>query len=163
MFFRSEQLIVLWDFLSSVAVGFLITFLGGNRYRKWRDKPPRPFIGVIPGEDRIRWILSHKPDVKANLTIKGNIFTGFKAVTSFHIKNTTGVKLDDLEAKLVIMDLELKKEEKSCHKELVEMLPGEEIDYEMSIKLGRTLKRIAVVLEIRRSAVVLTEFHWTSK
>lgn len=135
-------------------------FISGLAYM---GKKYKPFVSVIPGpvsDFERREILSRIPKIEAKLIVKGNFIFGYKAQTLFKIKNTTDDALDELDAKLKVVDTHFKKEERTIYKDLVDIFPKEKHSYSIIVKLGRRKSNCMIVLNIRRKRVELVEFHW---
>jgi hypothetical protein len=163
-FFSETQLEFLSLFLFSFLLVFIVTFLSGLRYRKWRDSPFAALVDMhTPDEIETRQVQRHIPKVKANIEWRGNIVFGFKIAVMFEIQNNTEINLDRLDATLTITYPTLRREKTFIHKDLSDMFPREKASYCIEAKIGRKVYPMNVMFRVRRQRVVLEEFHFTPK
>ena len=163
-FFSETQMEFLSQFLLSFLLMFLITFPLGLRYRGRKYRLGAALLDMhTPTESEIRHLMRRIPKIEATIEGRGNVIFGFKVVVKFTIQNTTNDTLDNLDAKLTVRDLHLKRKEKFLRKDLSDIFPKEKASYMIEARLGRRFYPVNVVLKIRRRRVVLEEIHWTCK
>ena len=154
----------LFSFLIWSCIGFIMTFIIGLGYRRWRD---RPFIGFFPNplgptSREMKDIMRNAPNIEAKHRIVGNFLFGFKIEIALKIKNISQTILDDLHLSLKISDLLLKKKEKTKFKDLPNIVQNEEREFMITERIGR-FGKYAIDMKIIRNRVLLQEFHWTMK
>ena len=124
-------------------------------YREWRIKNGKPWLSIAtPGPLKEEVIRTRPYKINnVEMRIKGNLFTGYKAVTSFVITNPFDEKFEKMDVKVEIYDKK-KGLRKNEYHDLPSLLPHEETDeHRIVTKLGRNWKDFEIRLFFRRDSV----------
>jgi len=159
-----QSLGVLFILVVESCFGFVGPFVGVLIYRRWRKKTfyvstGAPFWKVHPIEEME--IKKNAPKVDAKANIFYNILLGHKVEILLRLRNESKIILDQLSAKLIITDLRLEKK-KETFRDLPNLLPGEEREFSIIEKIGRSFNHL-VALEIWRKGIKIIEAHWELK
>lgn len=130
---------------------------------KYTNRAPKSSGKVVYG--LAEWVkretLRYIPKISSEGTcIQGFPLIGYKAIVKFEIHNTTPITLDDLDAKVEIIDLKSSKH-KVEFRDLADILPKKKDSYEIPIKLGRLLGKYKIILKIRRKYVQIGSIHFS--
>lgn len=96
-----------------------------------------------------------------DVEIRGSTILGYKCVTTFRVKNTHRVLLDNLSARVEILDME-RNIIKSKKFDLPDLLPDESNNQVLKVNLGRRISgKLNVKLLILRYGIEVERMHYT--